>query len=442
MASYQDALGAAGEGSPLSRKQAIKGRLQVLRERNFRVFFLGYSTSALGSSMATVALAFAVLGEGGSLTDLSLVMAARIVPMVLFLLGGGVLGDRLPRRTVMLYADWLRALTQGAVAVLFVVGAPPLWAILALVALGGLGEAVFRPSFDGLVPSLVSAGRLQEANALLGLCQSVANVAGPALAGILVALTSPGVVLMVDALSYLPSIASLLALRLPDTRPQVRSSILHDLRSGWRLFWSYPWLWTITLQFTLFNLVVWAPYLVLGPAAADRSYGGSGAWGTIVALYGAGSIVGGLYLLGRRPQRPLVVATIVTFAWAAPSAALALQAPLFVVCLAAIPAGIANSVFNGLWMTTIQQHIPAEAISRVMSSVSFGAYSVGPLGLALAGPIAEATSISAVLAAGVLWQLLASSVILTVPAVRGLRTNPVVASDSVTEDDAMVTRQA
>ncbi|WP_320069679.1 MFS transporter [Micromonospora sp. RTGN7] len=393
----------------------------MLRERNFRVFILGYSTSAVGTSMATVVLAFAVLEDGGSLTDLSLVMAARIVPMVLFLIGGGVLGDRLPRRTVMLYSDCLRALAQGGVATLFIVGTPPLWALLALVGLGGLGEAVFRPSFDGLMPSLVSAGRLQEANALLGLCQSTANVGGPALAGVLVALTNPSVVLVVDGLSYLPSIVSLLILRLPDTRPQFKSSVLHDLRSGWRLFWSYPWLWTVTLQFTLFNLVVWAPYLVLGPPTADRNYGGAGAWGAIVALYGAGSIVGGLFLLGRRPQRPLVVTTLVTFAWAAPSAALALQAPLAVVCLAAIPAGIANSVFNGLWLTTIQQHVPSEAISRVMSFVAFGAYSVGPIGLALAGPIAEATSISAVLAAGVIWQLLANSLILAVPAVRGLR---------------------
>lgn len=406
----------------MSRKGAR--RFDVLREPNFRSFLAGYATSALGTAMATVALSFAILDSTGSLSDLSYVMAARIVPMVLFLLGGGVIGDRFPRRWIMIGADTVRAASHAGLAFAFLLGTPELWLILALAALSGLGEAVFRPSFDGLVPSLVPPSRLADANAVLGMAQSTAAVGGPALAGVLVAFISPAMILLIDAITFVPSILVLFFLRIADSPAVLGSSVLSDLRSGWRIFWSYPWLWTVTLQFTLFNLLVWAPYLVLGPASADRFYGGASAWGLIVAIYGGGSVLGGLLILGRRPQRPLVLTTLVTFAWAAPSAALALRAPLALVCVGALAAGISNSVFNTVWMTTVQQHVPADALSRVMSYIAFGAYSIGPVGLALAGPLSEATSISTVLAVGVGWQILANSVILTLPAIRGLRREP------------------
>ncbi|MER7411311.1 MULTISPECIES: MFS transporter [Streptomyces] len=396
-------------------------RLEVLREANFRIFFAGYTTSMLGTSMATVALSFAVLEATGSLSDLSFVMAARIVPMVVFLLGGGILGDRLPRRMIMLCSDWLRALTQGSLAVLLMTGSAQLWQLLLLAALGGVGEAFFKPSFDGLVPHVVSAPRLPDANTMLGLGNSVASVAGPALAGLLVTLVSPATVLLVDAGTYALCALFLMRLRVPESRAASTPGLLTELRAGWGLFTGHRWLWIVTLQFTMFNFVVWAPYLVLGPAAADATYTGASSWGTIVSVYGAGSILGALFLLGRRPNRPLLITTLVTVLWAAPSAALAAQAPLVVVCAGALSAGVANSVFNALWMTTIQQHVPQDALSRVMSYVSFGAYSIGPLGLALAGPVAEHTSISAVLAVGVCWQLAANAFILCLPSVRGVR---------------------
>lgn len=403
-------------------------RFGALRERDFRVFLAGYASSDVGTAMASVALSFAVLDSGGSLSDLSLVLAARIVPLVVFLLMGGLLGDRYSRRSVLIVSDCVRLGSQGAIAALFLIGGPPLWAIMALAAIGGVGEAVFRPSFDGLVPEIVSARRLPEANALLGLSQSAATIGGPALAGVLVVVTSPAVVLMIDAFSYLLSTVSLFMLRIADRPPAPRTTLLKQLSVGWEVFSSRPWLWTVTLQFTLFNLIVWAPYLVLGPASADRIYGGAGAWGTVLAVYGAGSVLGGLMLLGRRPRRPLVVTTLVTFLWAAPSAALALQLPLPVVCGAALLAGIANAVFNGLWMTTVQQRVPADSLSRVMSYVTFGAYAVGPIGLAAAGPLAEVVGIPLVLAVGVGWQVVATFVVLAAPAVRKVVNEPVPAA--------------
>ena len=232
---------------------------------------------------------------------------------------------------------------------------------------------------------------------------------------------SPGVVLLVDAVSYLPSVGSLLLLRTSPAERSGTTTASDDLRAGWRLFRSLPWLWAVTLQFTLFNVIVWAPYLVLGPVTADRAYGGARGWGTVLAIYGLGAIVGGLVALVWRPRRPLVAATAVGLLWAAPSAALAATAPLLVVGAAAFAAGAVSEIHGTLWTTTIQQRIPAEAMSRVNSLVIVGAFSVGPIGLALAGPLAEATSVATVLAVGVGWHLLANAVLLTTSAIRGVR---------------------
>ncbi len=261
----------------------------------------------------------------------------------------------------------------------------------------------FSPALDGLIPSLAPKEQLQEANALLGLARSAANVLGPATAGILITISSPAMVLAIDAASYLVSVIGLSLLGLPPAPLRPTVSVVRQLLEGWDRFRAHTWLWAITIQFSLFNLVVWAPYLVLGPALAFIEYGGALAWGVIMAGYGAGSIVGGIALLGRRPRRPLVVAIAATFAWASPSACLLLSAAVPVVTVGALCAGMASAAFNGLWSTTVQQQVPPDALSRITSYVSFGAYAFGPIGLAIAGPIAEATSIAAVLAVGVGW---------------------------------------
>jgi MFS family permease len=242
-------------------------------------------------------------------------------------------------------------------------------------------------------------------------------------------------VLLIDALTYVPSILALLRLKLADPA-RTDGSMVREMRAGWQLFTSLPWLWTITLQFTLFNLLLWAPYLVLGPVSADRWYGGAGAWGAITACYGAGAILGGFLVLGWKPPRPLVVATAATILWAAPSAALAARAPLPLVCAGGLVAGLVSAVFGTLWMTAIHRRVPPEAMSRVNSYVVFGSFSVGPIGLALAGPAATATSIPLVLSVGVAWQLLSGLVLLSLPAIRGFRHDTPTAAEEPAKTNA------
>ncbi len=400
------------------------GRLAVLAEPGFRRFFLGYAISLLGSSMAAVATAFAVLDSGGDGTALGGVMAARILPVVLVLTAGGIVTDRLGARSVLLASDVLRCATQAGFAVVLLLPDPPVWAMAALVAVWGLGEGLFMPGLGALTPALVrDPARLGDANALLGLARSVTSVAGPSAAGFVTAFWSAGTVLGLDAASYGVGALALFLLRIPRPSPvaAASASVRAELRHGWTEFCSRSWLWITTLQMGLFNLLVWAPFLVLGPLTAHRRLGGAWAWGVIMGIYGAGAVVGGLLMLGRRPSRPLVVASVAALGWALPSGALALGAHVTVTACAAGLAGVGSAVTSTLYASTNQQHIPPEALGRVTSLSALGAFVLGPLGLAAAGPVAAQTGVATVLAFGLVWQLAAGALVLTLPAIRTLR---------------------
>jgi hypothetical protein len=404
-----------------ARASSAVNRLAPLRERNFRRFYAGYLTSLLGTSMSGVAVIFAVLGSGGTAADLGYVAAAGIVPQVVFVLGGGVLADRLGRRPVMLGADALRGCAQAGLAAALFLGRPPVWLFMLLAALVGLGEALFWPALGALTVEIAPGDALVSANALTGAASAATGIAGPALAGILVALAGPAPVIAVDAASYGASMLALCLLRLPGSRPAPGRPLLREFGEGWRQFASRTWLWVITLQFALFNLITRAPYLVLGPVLARDYLGGARSWGLIQAASGAGSLLAGLAALGRRPGRPLVTATLATFGYPVPCLLLALRVPGPAVAAGALVAGAGGALFSTFWLTTMQQQLPAEALARGSSFVTFGAFGLGALGLALAGPVAQAAGITWVLGAGAVWSVLSSAVVLALPPVRAVR---------------------
>jgi MFS family permease len=376
--------------------------------------------------MSSVAIAFAYLGAGGTATGLGLVFTANIVPMIAFILFGGALADRLGRRRVMLTADLARCAAQAALAAALAAGHPSLWLFVAAALAVGAGNAFFSPALSGLPVQLVPPGQLGDANALLGTARPAAQVAGPALAGILIAVTSPALVIAVDAGSYALSALALAGLRLGINaqpaqlhRPR-RESLLRDLAEGWTEFAARPWLWAQTVQFALFNLVTWGPYLVLGPVLARQYLGGARAWGVILACYGGGAILGGLAALGRRPRRPLLVATLTTLGFALPPLALALRLPLAAVAGAALAAGLVAAL-GGAFATTVEQRlIPAEALSRVGAFNMVGAFAFGPVAFIAAGPAAALFGPRAVLAFGAAWSAAMTLAVLAVPAVRRL----------------------
>jgi hypothetical protein len=389
----------------------------VLRERNFRRFYAGYVTSLLGTSMSSVAVAFAVLDSGGTAADLGYVFAAGIVPQVAFMLGGGVIADRFGRRRAMLTADAARCCAQGAFAAALFLGHPQIWVFVLLAVLRGTGDAFFGPALSGLTVEVASAGELGNANALLAVAQSATRVAGPALAGILVAVTGPAVVIACDAASYGASVLALALLWLPAAAQPPAKSLLADLAEGWTEFRSRGWLVVTTVQFTLFNLLTWGPFLLLGPVLSKEYLGGAGAWGAVMAASGGGSVLGGLLALGRRPRRPIAAGTITTFGYAVPCALLALHGPAVAVAVGALVAGIGSGLGAAFEATAIQQQVPAGALSRVSAFQTVTAFAFGPFAFAAAGPVAAAVGAGTVLGFGAAWSAVSTAAVLAVPAI-------------------------
>ncbi|MCX5384833.1 MFS transporter [Streptomyces sp. NBC_00083] len=404
--------------SAVSRPRTAAHRLRTLRHPRFRRFLVGQSTSLLGSGMNTIATTFAVLQlPGGGVDAVGVVMGARILAVLAVLLLGGVFTDRLGARAVMLTADLLRFASQGVLAVLLLTHSARIWEVVALAVVLGIGEGGFSPGLTALVPGLVPADDLADANAVLQIAQAVASVAGPGLAGLLLAVSDAGSVVAVDAVSYGMSVVALAGLPLSQSAA-LRRGLFTELGRGWKEFTSRTWLWVTTLHISLFNFLLWAPFLVLGPALAQQRLGGARAWGLVLALYGIGSIVGGLALLGRNPNRALAWSMAASVGWAIPAAALAARAPLAWVGAAALLAGGGAAVCNTLVTTVIQREIPAEIRGRISALDSLGAFALGPLGLALAGPVSGVVGADRLLGLGVLWQLTAVAVVLALPSVR------------------------
>jgi len=394
--------------------------LGALQEREFRLFFTGQLVSLLGDAVTPFALAWAVLDLTGSARDLGFVIAAKTAPLVVFLLVGGVFADRLPRRGVMLTADVARMVIQAATAALLLSHTARIWELIVLQALAGTGTAFFNPASTGLTPMTVSAGRLQEANALRGMSMAAMQFAGPALAGVLIVTVGPGYALAIDAASFGVSAFYLARLHLPPHVSLPPQSFARDLLDGWREFTARTWVWLIVVSASLGNMMdsVW---LVLAAAWIKQGHGGAGAWTVILVVSAIGGLVAGATALRLKPRRPLLLATIAVLPHASPIIVLALKLPWEILVVTALVTGFGNMLFNTLWETTLQQHIPPASLSRVSAYDWFGSLLCEPLGLALAGVAAAAIGMSRTLWIAAAVDLVAVAALLAAPSVRHLQ---------------------
>lgn len=374
--------------------------------------------------MAPVGVAFAIIGTGGSAADLGLVLTASVTATIACLVLGGVVADRFGRRLVMLGSDALRFGAQGAFAGLVIAGHPPLWALAALSGAVGAGTGFFTPALTALTAEIVIGDDLHDANALTGLAKNIGAIGGPALAGALIAVSNAGVVVAVDAATYGVSVLSLALLSLPPAPATRRGSMLTDLRQGWTAWRSRPWIWLTDIKFALFNAIVYAPLLVLGPVVAQQHLGGAAAWGLILSAQGAGAVAAGIGLIGRRPRRPLLVVTMAHAAWALPLAGLALLLPVPAIAAMGFLAGMASAVFLAIWTTTMQRNVPPRLLSRVSSYDYLTSFAAGPIGLATVGPLAGHVGTATVLWAGAIWQLVSTAIAICLPQLRRFRDPP------------------
>ncbi|GCB52923.1 transmembrane efflux protein [Streptomyces sp. NL15-2K] len=383
-----------------------------------------------------MALGFAVLAlPGASAGRLSLVLACQAVPQLVFILVGGVIADRMSRAKLMVLADVLGAGAYAGLAAMVLTGHAPLVAMCLLAVVAGTATALFSPAMDGLVPLVVPAGRLQQANGLLRVGTNGSLLLGLALSGVTVALVGAGWALALNAASFVVSAVLTARLRV-SVRPRNRSSGWADLREGWQEFASRQWLWVVVAQYTVVVAANNANVGVLGPLTAEQNFGGARAWSVIVGAQAVGTIAGAGLAARVRVNRPILVAVLCTFPAALPIALLSAEAPVWVIAVAMFGAGIAVDVFGVLWATTIQRQVPEEVLSRVSSYDWFGSLAFAPLGLLVAGPVAAAVGTSQALAGCAVLVVLATAAALLSPQVRTLRAAPEASSGTASSPEA------
>jgi predicted MFS family arabinose efflux permease len=293
--------------------------------------------------------------------------------------------------------------------------------IVVLQAARGTAEAFFRPAITGLVPQTLASARLQQGNALINLSQSLGTIAGSALGGLIVAGWGAGWAIAVGALTFLVRAGFLAILR---PRPVVarprRRAFFAELAAGWRAFHSRTWLWLLVLEFSVFGLAVYGPFMVLGPVVAREQLGGAAAWGLIVASGATGMLIGALIAMRIRPRRPLRLAGLAMLADVVPFSLLALGGARVTVIVTASFAGISLAIFQIVWQTALQEHVPQEELSRVSAWNWLGLLIFFPLGLVLAGPVSAVLGVTQTLWVSALTILVLVLIGLSVPSMRNL----------------------
>ena len=398
----------------------LRSATEALSERDFRLLWIGQTGSAVGDSLVGVALAFAVLGVGGTAADLGLVFAAFALPRVVFTLAGGVWSDRLPRQRVMVACDLLRAAAQGVVAPLLITGNAETWHLIALAVVMGSASAFFAPASVGLMPQVVSTGRLQQANALISISQSAAHIFGPLLAGVFVATIGPGWAFAIDGVSFLVSAGFLLAMRPAAQVTPPRRSFVGELADGWREVISRGWVVACILTFSLSNVSLGA-FQVMGPLVASRELGGPAAWGVVLTGGAIGGLIGGAVALRWKPTRPLVAGFGLMILAQIQLLLLIPPFPVAAVALGSLITIAAIVISNAFWDTMLQQHIPPQAISRVSSYDWMGSLIFQPIAFAAVGPLSEAIGIEWTLLIAAAIGVACNGGVLLVPSVRRLR---------------------
>ena len=373
----------------------------VLRTRDFRLLWLSQSVSVFGDALVVVAIGLFVTRLTGRASDVGFVLAAYTVPLVCFLLVGGVLADRLPRQLVMVTSDLVRCALHAVLAVLIVTDVVQIWHMIVIGVLYGTAEAFFRPAYTGLIPQTVDERDIQDAQALTGLSAEIAEFASPALATALVLGVNGAAAFGADALTFLASAVLLLRVH-PRSRGAagVRSTVLLELREGWAAVRERAWVWATIAAFSTALLTALAPFFVLGAGVARDVYGTEAVYGIANASFGIGTITGVIIGSRWRPRRPMLVGLVVSTPWPAAIALYALGPPLPVLYPVMAASGLGIGGLSVWWETALAQRIPPHLLSRVSAWDWMGSLALMPVGFIIAGPIGDHLGRSVVLVGG------------------------------------------
>ncbi len=378
--------------------------LTPLRQRDFALLATAMTISLLGDGVYLVAIAWQVYDLTSSPAALSLVGLAWSLGMVAFLLVGGSVADRVDRRQQMVVADVVRLVAVGAMGLLAVLGALEVWHLVALSLLFGIGEAFFSPAFSALIPQLVGAEHLMQANALTQVVRPATfRLLGPALGGALVAAFGAGTAFLTDAATFAVAIVCVLAIRTRPAALEMAIGAAHGgVREGLRWARGAPWFWATLAMTALGIMATVGPIEVLLPYVVRHELDKpASAFGIILAAGGVGGIAGGVAMsrLGL-PPRQLRFMFVVWGLAASVVAGYAAATSVWQLATLTFAYGVGMSSGMVVWATLMQTRVPPVMLGRVSAldwAVSIG---LSPVSFALTGPIVALAGVNATLVGG------------------------------------------
>ena len=366
----------------------------------FLLYLVGQSTSGLGSALSSVGLVFAVLSISHSASSIGLVLLASRVPAIALTLTGGLIADRSSRKHIAVCADAARTALQTISGLLLLSGYATVLDLAGLQMLTGAASALFTPSASALLAGVAPRGQLRRASSLLGITTAIAQTAGLAISGLIVALAGPGTSLLIDGATYAISSVTLALMPISTvTRPRTRSAIA-DLREGARIISRHGWLTVYATHETILNVLVLSPFFVLGPVIAKAHLGGAPAWSAIALAYVIGNLAAAQVTYHWAPARPILAALAVSVALTPMLALLGLAAPLWLILPAAFLAGAETTIYNTLTVTALQANLPERILGRAIAITSLGSTVLVPVGMGLAGIAAAALGAPTIMLAG------------------------------------------
>jgi hypothetical protein len=381
----------------MSRQEAFA----PLRVRNFRWYFASRFTNLVGGTMASVALAFAVLEVSDSPSALGTVLAANSIPLVVFLLAGGVIADRFGRTLVIQASQLVAGLSQLSMAALVVSGHAQIWQMACLAAVIGAASAMSMPALSSVMPQLVPRDQLQQANVLVSMVRGALTIVGPSVAALIVVAAGPGWALAVDGTTYLIAAALLLKVHVPaPVRDGEPSSAVADLREGWTYFIGTTWLWVVVLAFLIINMIHAGALSTLGPVLAKQGEIGERGWGLILSAEALGLLVATLVMIRVPLHRPLLFGMLGMGMEGVLVTMLGLEPGLLLLLGFAMLAGFGVEIFSLGWNLAMQEHVPGEMLSRAYSYDALGSFVAIPVGQLLFGPLGAALGVAPVIFVG------------------------------------------
>ncbi len=403
----------------------IKTLRDLKQVPHFYQLFFARTVSNFGNGISPVALAFGVLGiENADATDLSFVMASRALPVLFLLVVGGTFADKYGRARTMGYSDILLGILIFIAAGSFIFNSPSVLLLVIVGILSGILNGLWYPAFTGMMPIVVPNKKIQSANAATGFGSNLAFMLGTVSGGVVVASFGVGWALAIDALTFMIAGAMILPLaklkQVGQLEAGEKSNFFHDIKVGWREFTSRSWLVAVVVAFAFINMAFEATWAVLGAVQTQKNFDGASTWGLILGFMSVGFLLGTVISNKARPKHPIVMIMNMMFFVPVFLFTFGLPLPLPLVLIAAVGAGIAIDTFYVLWMTTVQTHVPEESLSRVNSYDAFGSFVLGPIAIAVAGPIALGVGIETALIACAAIAAVAVIAVLLVPSVRKL----------------------